>query len=69
MSTEHFDNWAENYKESILEELGEYKGQEHLDMLTTEALHDIYNEQQVQIKNHQAFLDIREAVRRHDKGG
>ena len=69
MSTEHFDNWADNYKESILEELGEYKGQEHLDMLTTEALHDIYNEQQVQIKNHQAFLDIREAVRRHDKGG
>ena len=69
MSTEHFDNWADNYTESILEELGEYKGQEHLDMLTTEALHDIYNEQQVQIKNHQAFLDIREAVRRHDKGG
>ena len=50
MSTEHFDNWAENYTESILEELGEYKGQEHLDMLTTEALHDIYNEQQAQIK-------------------
>ena len=50
MSTEHFDNWADNYKESILEELGEYKGQEHLDMLTTEALHDIYNEEQVQIK-------------------
>ena len=50
MSTEHLDNWEENYKESILEELGEYKGQEHLDMLTTEALHDIYNEEQVQIK-------------------
>ncbi len=50
MSTEHFDKWAENYTERILEELGEYKGQEHLDMLTTEALHDIYNEEQVQIK-------------------
>ena len=50
MGTEHFDKWAESYTERILEELGEYKGQEHLDMLTTEALHDIYNEEQVQIK-------------------
>ena len=38
MGTEHFDKWAENYTERILEELGEYKGQEHLDMLTTAAL-------------------------------
>jgi hypothetical protein len=42
MSTEAFDTWADNYTEAVIEELGEYAGQAHLDMLDTEALHNLY---------------------------
>mgnify|MGYP003151561517 CR=1 FL=1 len=40
-----FDTWAENYTEMILEELGEHAGQAHLDMLTTDDLLDIMDNQ------------------------
>ena len=40
-----FETWVEAYIENIFEELGEYRGQEHLDMLSHDDLLDIMDNQ------------------------